>query len=157
MVCPQVWRAAAALSAPDVNSPPTGSPYARGTSTGGPLRSSFIAQPVDQLGGWKRRGIEVPLRGMTAHFLEQARLGLGLDPLGHHHQIQSPAHQDQGFGDGTPPCVLPDGGAETAIDLEDVERQFGQIAEGGKPGAEIVDGEMHPSCVRARMVCWAAE
>jgi hypothetical protein len=98
--------------------------------------------PGHELRRLERWAVEVALALLAAHRHEQPRL-LGLfDALRDECQVECLAHGDDRLGDGRVVAVGGDAAAERLVDLELVDRQALEIAQGRLAGAEIIDGEL---------------
>ncbi len=67
----------------------------------------------------------------------------GLHALGQHPQLEGLAQADNCTGDGLVVRVVADAPGEFAVDLECGQRQAAQVAQGGLPGAKVVDRHRH--------------
>ena len=89
--------------------------------------------------GRDRASEEEPLAELAAQPAQPVELGRLLDPLGDDPQPERLAHGHDGMGER--PClgVGVAGHDEVAGDLEDVDREPAQVAEGAVAGPEVVD------------------
>jgi hypothetical protein len=99
--------------------------------------------PGERLGlvGAHRHGQQVTLPEMAAHRGQQVPLDLAFDSLGDDLELERPRDLDDAFGERQ--ALLGDGDPvhEGLVHLHHVDRQLPQVAEGGVPGAEVVDGQ----------------
>ena len=106
---------------------------------GGPRR----IDPGHKVRRHERPTVEVALALLAAHLDQQPRLLGLLDALRDQRQVECLAHGDDRLGDGH---VVPVGGGaadERLVDLELVDRQPLEIAQGRIASAEIIDGELN--------------
>ncbi|MNH19533.1 hypothetical protein D3C79_792740 [compost metagenome] len=68
------------------------------------------------------------------------QLGLGLDALRDHFQLQALGHFDDVAGHWARRSIRADAIHERFVDLENIQRQLLQVLEAGETGAEIIDG-----------------
>lgn len=71
-----------------------------------------------------------PLEGLAAAGDQRIPLGRGFDPLGDDGQIEKVAEGDDGFGDRGIVGVAVDVPDKAAVDLDLVERELFQVAQG---------------------------
>jgi hypothetical protein len=86
--------------------------------------------------------------------VELEGLLVGLDALGHDPQLEGLAEADDGVAEGGVLGVEGDPVDERLVQLEDVEGEAAQVAEGRVAGAEVVNGQ--PDAERLEGVVWAA-
>ena len=93
--------------------------------------------------GRHRHGQQVTLPKLAAHRDQQVPLDLAFYSLGDDLELERPRDLDNALGQR--PALLGDGDAvhEGLVHLQHVDRQLPQVAEGGVPGAEVVDGQLH--------------
>jgi hypothetical protein len=84
------------------------------------------------------------LKEVDAEILEQSDFLFGTDPFGHGRQMEMFRKIDQRANED----LILSGGSKTAdkaaVNFDDVDAEHLQIAEGGEPGAEIVNGDLAP-------------
>src|SRR5712664_928067 len=133
------WYSWIFMAAPQYTAPP-------GTASAGSGRPAPPrAQERLELQGLDRTAEVIALRVGAAHLAQQIELLLGLHALGHHLHVQAVGEREDGVDD-LQPVV---GGAhaldEAAVDLERIDGELVQVAEGAVPGPEVVqiDADAH--------------
>src|SRR2546427_4111451 len=104
---------------------------------------SFATHALEELRellGRHRLAVQEALHLVAAVALQEMELGVGLDALGDHFQVQRVTERDDGLGED--PVLgfraAADVAHEGAVDLQRVDRQGLEIRERGIAGAEIV-------------------
>jgi len=91
-----------------------------------------------------RFGKIIPLKNIAVTALQEIHLRLGLHAFGDHRQAQVVCHGDNALSDGGVMTISADVLNERAVDLDLVDGQTLELAEAGKTGAEIIQGNAHP-------------
>ncbi len=82
---------------------------------------------------------QITLAGIAAEHLQLGRLFRGLDAFGDGGQVQDLTEPDDRFGDRGALRSAVEFRGEAEVDLEDVDRQAGQVLQRGVAGAEVVE------------------
>src|SRR5690349_18378903 len=93
---------------------------------------------VHELGRWHGASNEITLHLVTTLLLQEREMRLGFYPLSNYPKSQCMAHGDDGRGYG---CVIRlDGDLpnKRSVDLQGIEREMLQVAEGRVAGAEVI-------------------
>src|SRR4029079_3884424 len=149
------WARETTRSSSGTNGPRAGSPRAGRSS---PAREDISDRPrsrgladhrvgrhhVPQELGRSGPGEHEALGPVAPEPAELVELAAGLDPRGHHAQAEGAAQADDGRDDRGVLGVLAQPVDERPVDLQHVDREPLEVAQGGVTGAEVVDGETHP-------------
>src|SRR5450755_1686398 len=92
------------------------------------------------------------LSHLVAEGTEQIELFEGFDAFGDHGEVESVCQSEDAFEHGKGRCVGGGAGDERAVDLDDVDGQTGQGAQGGVAGSEVVDRDAGPEALQ-RVEC----
>src|SRR5574343_1094384 len=121
-----------------------------GVNTGqiGPLGTQWVPQQGFKGADVQRTPVQKALKPCTPLVQQKIALGGGFHSFSDHVHAQAVPQVHQGAGDGGGPRVQWAVTNEGAVDLELVQGQTLQVAQGRVPGTEVVNGKPHAQIVQ---------
>ena len=119
-------------------------------ASGSTLSAARSKPPLSKVAAALGRPEEESLQKVGAQLQRRHRLGLGLDPLGHHQRADPARKADQTLEGLLLVEVAVDAGDQAAIDLDDVGAQERDAIEVGVPGPHVVEDHQEAALAERR-------